>query len=272
MTNILCKICGYEAQNIFDGRILGKYEAKYFHCQHCGFLFVENPERWLEEAYKESIASIDTGIMLRNNMIVVNLSMLLYFFLEDKENSECLDYAGGYGILTRLLRDAGFNFFWQDKYSPNLVAKGFEGDLSKQYEALTCFECFEHLVSPMEDIEAMIKLSKTLIFSTDLLPEPIPVQQNWWYYTPQSGQHISFYSEKTLHFIAYKFGLEYLNILGFHIFTSSELSSMLKKIDEHLKSSIAKHGMSALYNELKANMRSKTTEDHNTIIKRLSSP
>ncbi|MDR0305567.1 MAG: class I SAM-dependent methyltransferase [Chitinispirillales bacterium] len=265
---MLCKICNCESKNIFNGKILGKYETKYFHCEKCGFLFAEDPERWLEHAYKESIASMDTGIMLRNNINSRKLSILLYFFLKDKENSECLDYAGGYGIFTRLLRDVGFNFYWQDKYTKNLMANGFEGDLNKKYEVCTCFECFEHLVLPLQEIETILKLSDTLIFSTILLPEPIPVQQDWWYYAPQSGQHISFYSEKTLRFIAKSFGLEYLNIFGFHIFTELRQSLILKRIDIYIKPSLMQ-GVSMLYDKIRKKMQPKTIEDMNMIIRRL---
>ncbi len=40
-----------------------------------------------------------------------------------------LDYAGGYGVFTRLMRDIGFDFYWHDPYTQNLFANGFEKDI-----------------------------------------------------------------------------------------------------------------------------------------------
>jgi hypothetical protein len=44
------------------------------------------------------------------------------------------------------MRDIGFDYFWQDKYTENLFAQGFENTKIKngQIELLTCFEAFEH--------------------------------------------------------------------------------------------------------------------------------
>jgi 2-polyprenyl-3-methyl-5-hydroxy-6-metoxy-1,4-benzoquinol methylase len=170
-----CKLCLQEAQPIFQGTILGKYNAEYFFCPACEFLFAANPEQWLSEAYGSSIASEDTGIMLRNTVNSKRLTILLYFLLgKTRETVPCLDFAGGYGLLTRMMRDVGFDFYWTDAYSQNLVARGFEGSLDSQYQCLTAFECFEHLTDPLQEIERIAKLSRLIIFSTECLPRPIP--------------------------------------------------------------------------------------------------
>jgi hypothetical protein len=36
-----CKICNYETKSIFTAKILNKYNAKYYYCDHCGFLQTE---------------------------------------------------------------------------------------------------------------------------------------------------------------------------------------------------------------------------------------
>lgn len=118
-----CKICNSKSINIFNAKILKKYNRKYFHCQNCGFLQTEDPY-WLEEAYEESINISDTGIMSRN-LSLSQLSTLILFFFFNK-NAKFLDFAGGYGIFVRLMRDIGFDFYWYDKFSNNLLARGFE--------------------------------------------------------------------------------------------------------------------------------------------------
>jgi len=36
-----------------------------------------------------------------------------------------LDYAAGYGLFVRLMRDAGYNFRWSDLYCQNLFVRGW---------------------------------------------------------------------------------------------------------------------------------------------------
>jgi hypothetical protein len=43
-----------------------------------------------------------------------------------------------------------------------------------------------------------------LIVSTDLVPRPTPLPDEWWYYGSDHGQHVSFYTLPTLQYIAEK--------------------------------------------------------------------
>ncbi len=228
-----CKICKNESQLIFEDTILGKYPVQYFHCENCGFLWANEPEKWLNKAYKNAINVEDTGILIRNEMFKTNLSIILYHLFD--KDAKYLDFAGGYGILTRMMRDIGFDFYWYDKYCKNLTAVGFEGSLSEKFDAITSFESFEHFVNPIEEIEKMLRVSKTIIFSTELLANPIPKPSKWWYYGLSHGQHISFYSEKTLKTLGENYGLNYYNVLGLHILSDKILSKKIKNLNCALK-------------------------------------
>ncbi len=48
----------------------------------------------------------------------------------------------------------------------------------------------------------MLKISRNILFTTTLLPSPMPQPGTWWYYGLEHGQHISFYSLETLQSIA----------------------------------------------------------------------
>jgi hypothetical protein len=41
-------------------------------------------------------------------------------------NNRFIDYGGGYGLFVRLMRDAGFDYYWFDKFCDNVLSKGFE--------------------------------------------------------------------------------------------------------------------------------------------------
>jgi len=204
-----CRICGTKSKQLFETKILNKYLIKYFKCDKCGLIQTEKPY-WLIEAYKNPINDVDTGLLSRNYSLLSYSSILIYYFFSNK--GKFLDYAGGYGVFTRLMRDVGFDFYWYDPMSTNLFAKGFEYRDDMKIELLTAFECFEHFVDPVDDFEKMLKLSKNILFSTSLLPNPLPKPDEWWYYGFDHGQHIAFYTEKTFEYLASKNKLNYINL------------------------------------------------------------
>ena len=221
-----CGICGAEAVKIFDRTILDKYRIDYFRCPACDLVQTEEPY-WLNEAYASTMNLSDTGLMLRNIFFpLVTLNLVYYYFDRRKV---FLDYAGGYGIFVRLMRDIGLDFRWQDNFASNLLARGFEySDRDAGIELITAFEVFEHFKAPLEEIEKMLKISKNILFSTTLLPCAAPKPEEWWYYGFDHGQHISFYSQKTFRFIAGKYGLNYYtDNRSIHLLTDKKISPLV---------------------------------------------
>ena len=249
-----CKICHSNAEILFNAKVLGKYDVKYFRCTNCEYIFTEKPY-WLEEAYKHAINIFDTGILERNLYFRKLVSILIYFFFERQK--KFLDYAGGYGIFTRLMRDAGFDFYWDDPFCENIMAKGFEYNSNemKNIRLLTAFEVFEHLDNPVDELEKMLKISKNIVFSTELIPVTLPEPDEWWYYAFEHGQHISFYSKKTLEELAGKFNLHFYSYKNLFLFTDKKLN----RIVFNLVMSLNKIG---LFMVLKKVLKSKTMEDH----------
>ncbi len=222
-----CNICNSNTQPLFEATILNKYNIQYYHCQECGFIQTEDPY-WLEEAYSDAISISDTGVMMRNNMLS-NLVKIILSILSNKQG-KFLDFGGGYGIFTRLMRDNGLDFYWYDKYATNLVARGFEGTIegNNKYEALTSFENFEHLLNPLHEIETMLRLSDIIIFSTELIPVELPDSDQWWYYCLEHGQHISIFSKKSLEFIAQKNNVNFISDgKSLHIFSKKNVSKRI---------------------------------------------
>jgi hypothetical protein len=231
-----CKICNGQTNNIFETKILDKYNINFFQCFNCGFIQTEKPY-WLQEAYQNSMNFSDTGIMQRNNKFSKISTSLIFLFFKRRE--KFLDYAGGYGVFTRLMRDIGFDYYWNDPYTDNLLSRGFEQNLKDSYHLLSSFESFEHFEQPISEIEKLLMLSKNIIFSTEIVPIPFPKVQDWWYYGTEHGQHISFYSKKSLDIIANKFNVNYYNVGNLHLFTEKKIgfigSNFLKfKFSRHI--------------------------------------
>jgi 2-polyprenyl-3-methyl-5-hydroxy-6-metoxy-1,4-benzoquinol methylase len=247
-----CKICAKEATYVFSAKILNKYDVKYFQCKNCEYFFTENPF-WLSEAYKNPINLVDTGIIQRNIYLSQATSIIL--FTHFNRNKKFLDYAGGYGIFTRLMRDIGIDFYWQDDFTQNLLARGFEmKNEHNSYELLTAFEVFEHFENPVAEVRKMLTFSDNILFSTVTYSGKIP-SSDWWYYGFEHGQHISFFSPKTLSTIASILNLKYSNLDNLHLFSRNKkiiFNSIILKILTKLRFDIL----------INFKLKSKTFSDH----------
>lgn len=222
-----CKICSIDAAEWFKEKIMNRHMISYFYCKNCGFLQTEEPY-WLDEVYQDPVSIYDTGAAQRNITVAKKLSALLIIMFYGK--GTYVDYAGGFGLLTRLMRDRGFDYYWNDKYAENLFSRGFEfeelGENNKK-TALTAVECFEHLPDPLSSVKAMFAISDTLIFTTELLAEPPPAPKDWWYYALPRGGHISFYSKRTLNHLASVFEARYYKVGNFHVLSKKPIPAFL---------------------------------------------
>lgn len=224
---MLCKICENNTEYFAEAKILFKYNIKYYKCPSCGFIQTEEPY-WLEEAYSEAINYSDIGLLKRNSdLIAPTANVISMFFNEGKY----LDYGAGYGVFVRMMRDNGYDFYWQDKYCENLYAKDFIGNDAEKYKILTAYEVFEHLNEPIEEVEKMLQLSDNILFTTYLVPNSNPKPDEWWYYTTDHGQHISLYSRKSLEILAKRFKKNfYSNGKNIHLITDKKISGWFFKI------------------------------------------
>lgn len=218
-----CSVCNSSMEWQFQLKILNKHMIDYFLCSNCGLLQTESPF-WLEEAYKSAIAELDTGILNRNLLNSQRLEPVLFKLFP--QNVKLVDEAGGYGLLTRFLRDKGFDCYSYDKFCENIFAKDFIPSTDFSADAVLAFEVFEHLENVSEFISDSFRKynCKTIIFSTLVFENEVP-SKDWWYYTVESGQHISFYQPKTLSTIAKSVGCTYYRITkNFHIITDKKFS------------------------------------------------
>ena len=218
-----CPVCCAAANYIFHADLCKRHRVAYYICKECDFLFTEKPY-WLPEVYGGALAIPDDDSVARSLRFRQFVSLFLRNLFDQK--GKFLDYGGGYGLFVRLMRDEGFDFYWQDKYCQNLFAHGFEGSTDERYELVTAFECFQHFVDPMQELEQIFERSDCLLFTTRLVSDSVPQPDEWDYYALESGQHISFYSKKSLRKMAKSLGLVFLsNGTDTHMFTRRNLSN-----------------------------------------------
>jgi hypothetical protein len=205
----------------FSGTLLGKHIVAYYHCLECGFIRTEAPY-WLDEAYAAPISELDTGMVARNIANAQALELLLVSM--GRTEGPLLDVAGGYGLLTRLMRDRGFDCYTTDEFCPNLFARSLEPGPGFKAHAMFAFEVLEHVEDPVIFLRDMFERfsCRTLLFSTETYKGGIP-GEDWWYYARETGQHVAFYQARTLARLAEHFGCEYYRTgLGLHLITDGK--------------------------------------------------
>jgi Methyltransferase domain len=222
MRTIACRLCEGEAAHVFDGLVLGKYNVGYFQCGVCRCLQTESPY-WLEESYSAgNLADTDTGSVMRN----LNCQAVIYAairLLGFAANASIVDFGGGAGLLTRLLRDQGFEARWFDSFACNTMAQGFEDDGGRP-DIVCSFEVAEHLVEPARELAVLFKRgARLVVIGTETFREQGP---RWWYLSPHSGQHVFFYSVEGMAYLAKKFGYHYERIGSSHFFTARPIGRL----------------------------------------------
>ncbi|MEO1617519.1 MAG: class I SAM-dependent methyltransferase [Planctomycetota bacterium] len=229
-----CRVCHGVSESFASAQILSKYTIEYFRCRDCHFVQSEEPY-WLDEAYRSVIVSTDVGLISRNERFArITDRVLRYVF---PQVIDSVDYGGGYGMFTRMMRDRGHYFFHRDPHCRNLFAVGLEASNAAQahasetenssggnhFDFLTAFEVFEHFASPHQELERLDRMADQWLISTEVLPEPTPLPHQWWYYVLDGGQHISLWSQRALQEVAHHYDRHLVSYRGLHLFSREKL-------------------------------------------------
>lgn len=224
----MCRLCGARASYVFSLSLISRYNVSYYRCNSCKSLQTENPY-WLSEAYKDPVRYTDTFTADR----CIHMPRLTYAIAKIvgiSTRCNVLDWGGGNGLMTRFMRDLGFDARNYDMYEKNTYAGGFDDEEEKQYEIVTCFEVLEHMANPREEISLLLARNpKIALLSTCFYEDQA---KSWPYLAPYSGRHIFFYSTDGLKQFAKKKGYSSIakeNLIVFHNEPLSRLQSKLVK-------------------------------------------
>ena len=219
-----CLICRSASDSFAHATIMGTYEIEYFRCRDCQFIQTERPY-WLEEAQSQAIGIYDVGMISRNERFARIADRVLKFVYP--RAFHCLDYGGGYGMFTRMMRDRGHHFLHRDQRYENLFAPGLEAAPSaKGFDFLTAFEVFEHFAEPHRELERLDAVADHWLISTEQVPDPAPMPQEWWYYVLEGGQHVSLWSRRALQTVAAHYGRSLTSYRGLHLFSKSKINAL----------------------------------------------
>jgi len=216
-----CRLCGGPTQERFRLTVLGRHDVGYHECDACGSVQSDIPT-WLPEAYDRTRPDLDTGRCERNLQMVLNCATLLRA-LALLQDLPALDFGCGDGMFVRMMRDRGFDFRGWDRYADGHLAGGFalkslEG---ARADLATAFEVLEHFPEPARDLREIFALEpRLLLFTTEIYSGQGP---DWWYLSPETGQHVFFYSAAALRKLAAAEGFVFIDFVFVKAFVRRDL-------------------------------------------------
>jgi hypothetical protein len=141
---------------------------------------------------------------------------LLKTFLAGKKQSVIgLDYGGGNGKTSDLMRQSGWTFDSCDPFGRTNMSPAYEG----QYNFCSAIEVFEHSPDPVATLREVLDKASServmVMIGTGLCDGIVASETRlaWWYAAPRNG-HVSLYSSKSLELLGAKFGLARTAVRG----------------------------------------------------------
>jgi hypothetical protein len=153
---------------------------------------------WLEQAFTSRLTDPDVGALDRNLIVADFLSVLIPSLrLTD---GSFVDWGAGYGILSRLMRDRGFDFRNHETFAePIFYSPRFDKD-DRKVDLIVLSEVALHFDKPVYEFEQLARISGHIFF-TAVVP-PRDISPDWWYLMPATGLHVAFYSIESLEALA----------------------------------------------------------------------
>ena len=194
----------------------------YNHCSRCSFTFAPEFETWtekdfLEKIYNDEYVEIDPDYLKARPQN--NSQSLKNLFSEQKKFIKHLDYGGGNGRLSQLLKEDGWN---SETYDPFPSGGASLDDLGK-FNLITVFEVFEHVPDInvlMKNLTQLMSDDCLVLFSTLVSDGNLKLNNriNWWYASPRNG-HIRLFSKQALTLLGSKYTLKFGSFSdGFHCY------------------------------------------------------
>ena len=184
----------------------------YYQCGSCQFCFAPEFASWGFKDFEEKIYNQDY-IQIDPDYLEVrprnNAGSLVSMFGERGPGIRHLDFGGGIGLMSKLLREEAN---WQSTSFDPFVNKDVDPATLGQFDLITVFEVFEHVPNVGELVKTLSSLlvpDGIVLFCTLMSDGNIVPGQRlcWWYASPRNG-HISLFSRQSLKLLGAKVGFK----------------------------------------------------------------
>lgn len=219
MSSVKCPICSEVAYVALQLSVRGKSNEPLFRCSNCAFHCFAQPN-WLQQSFTDNLHQLDLGSVSRCLLVADFVTAVLPLRRRD---TRVLDWGGGDGLLTRVLRDRGIDCVWYDPFTkPTFVGDSLYEPQS-QVDVTVASEVFLHLTDPVAALKSLLSHSEVVVVTAVVPPKKL--DSDWWYLMPETGQHVAFYPISALKELADQTDT-YLNTdrRFFHVFSKRRLS------------------------------------------------
>ena len=228
--SFLCALCGALGSSRLRYYVLAKHEVNLCECLSCGFVFVADPH-WLAESFGSELNRLDVGSVDRT-LLVSQFVRGLLGMSPARRGWTVLDFGGGDGLLTRLLRDVGVDCRWEDPYCEPVYDVGPPHDEVRRFDLAVMGEVALHLTEPLATFRDLIERCDRVLFTATVPTDPIPA--DWWYLMPSTGQHVAFYPTRAIAHIAKVLDVDWCSDgKFFHLLSTSTIDRPLRARVEH---------------------------------------
>ncbi|MGO8737697.1 class I SAM-dependent methyltransferase [Rhodoblastus sp.] len=214
---VKCKICGSESHfagstdfwKCGGGHPFGRsgVPVYWYSCPRCEFLFTDFFDTWSSIEFSKYIYNSDYIKVdpdyggTRSERVFESLKP----FLLTAPGARVLDYGGGSGVLSKLLREVNIDAVSYDPFSSPDLPGG-------EFDIIVCVEVLEHSPEPARVIQDMVRFlaqGGCIILGISLHPQNIKqLGPAWWYCAPRNG-HCSTFSASTLATLGRQLGLSF---------------------------------------------------------------
>jgi SAM-dependent methyltransferase len=194
----------------------------YFLCPQCGFCFAPEMQRWPMEEFESKVYN-DEYIKVDPCCVEIrpqgDARSLLEKFPQFAPEIRHLDYGGGTGVLSQVLKDNGWNSATYDPFHN----KNTDLNSLGKFHFITAYEVFEHVPDVnqlMQTLTSLLEPDGLVFFSTSVSDGHIKNNEriNWWYASPRNG-HISVFSNQSLKHLVTKYDFQFISDwVGHHAF------------------------------------------------------
>lgn len=200
---INCIICGSNTTVIEDKQL----KVTYSHCEMCDFIY-KNKEYQINAVDEKKEYSNHFNSFESPGYVKMFEDLISGYIRPLNITGKGLEFGSGPGpVLFELLKREKINMFQYDPYYHNKLEY-----LDHSYDLITTTEVAEHLNNPLKEFELLSELlieDGYLVVMTSFRTMDIEKFLDWWYRRDKT--HISFYTEKTLNYIAKKYNLKVVN-------------------------------------------------------------
>ena len=137
----LCAVCSGSTKFLFSFEVRGEHQASLRECLNCRFTYIANPH-WLDESFSSELNDLDIGSVDRCLVLADFVEVLIRSMKSSK--SRFLDWGGGSGLLSRIMRDRGLDFVSHDIYTRPLFVESSSNLNSETFELITMSEVALH--------------------------------------------------------------------------------------------------------------------------------